>query len=244
VSFLKSLTKWLARFLVLVMFLAVLVLGWHYFSPRPFMTVVLPKEPAITTSFSPGNTLLMVQFFGATEKEGMASPLRFWPVPSGIEQVVPLPMPKESGPGSEFSFLPDGTLLKRRYIEERKVSSLDFIELSTGQRLFHAESADPCAGCLSGDGQMLACLSTSPGEPLIEIWNIAERKRQTTLKSNCPIALSHDGSTLLSHTEKVVVIDRLASDFPWLFGQKAKEDPGPKKQTQPPPGKEEEGLAL
>jgi len=162
---------------------------------RPLMTLVLP-EPSVA-SFSPDGTLLMTQPMLA-EAEHLGGPIRFWNVPSAQEEKPALRQPHET---LVASFLPDPQrFLVRHLSQDRTRWHLKFVDLMSGAEWLHLESAEPCSGCLSGDGHKLACFVTTGREAHAEIWDVPKRGCEASLALGCPVAMSQDGRLLLAYS--------------------------------------------
>jgi WD40 repeat protein len=162
---------------------------------RPLMTVVTGSS-ATLASLSPDGKLLMTQAFPSLGPASVTESFRLWSVPDGGEQRLAGPGGTAPvSPSNPFpSFSPDRRLiLDRRFLPERKVTSLRFIEINTGQEWLHVESVSPGRGCLSADGRKLACFATDH----VEVWDVPNRRMETTLKAGPCFAISADGATVL-----------------------------------------------
>jgi WD40 repeat protein len=175
------------------LFLTAFAVCLRLLPPRPLMTLVTGND-ATLVSLSPDGKLLITQAVPSLGPPSVTESFRLWSVPDASEHrlagsggTVPA-----GNPSPIFS--PDGRLiLDRRYLPERKLTSLRFIEIDTGQEWLHVESVLPCPGCLSADGRKLACFATSH----VEVWSVPNRCLEATLKAGPCFAISADGGVAL-----------------------------------------------
>src|SRR5262249_12391208 len=129
--------------------------------------------------------------------------LRCWEVATGREKLLPKSI---CGPPAHFSvwdILPDDRLVCQDCLNrDEKEWRLRFVDVNTGQEWCHIQATEPSqtgggesssrfAVCPSGDGRKLAAYSARASEPHIDIWDIPRRRREATLKSDTPLALSN-----------------------------------------------------
>jgi hypothetical protein len=177
------------------LFLLALATSVRLLPVRPLMTVVTENGPTFA-SLSPDGKLLMTQTLPGSDRAYVTDSFRLWSVPDGREHRLAGPGRKvpDSANNPFPSFSRDGRfILDRRFLSERKTTSLRFIEVGTGEEWLHVESVSPCPGCFSADGRKLACYVTDH----VEVWDVPNRRTETTLKAGPCFAISADGATAL-----------------------------------------------
>jgi hypothetical protein len=179
----------------LFLFLTAFAVCLKLLPASPLMTVTAPEGVAYAT-FSSDCALLatrpLVRGFGVGD-----NPPRFWHIPDGREQTLPLPgYTNAPGPAAcaLADFLPTGDLLLRRTTRYGLPWTLRIISPATGEEIFCVESKDS-VGCVSPDGQKIATFAGDHAE----IWDVPTRSLETKLGCGPPIAFSPDRRLLLSH---------------------------------------------
>jgi WD40 repeat protein len=171
---------------------------------QPLMSVPAPHGAA-SPSFSWDGTLLVAHAVNAN-KGFIGDPVRYWHIPDGREQTVPIRgWSKAPDPTEEYAlteFLPTGELFLRTRSSTQFGSpwSLQVINPSSGEERFRIES-NGSIGCISADGTKIASFTADH----TEIWDVPTRTLVARLACGPPIAFSSDRRMLLSHAGPVAV---------------------------------------